>query len=80
MAAADKALTDAQGRLSSMLRTDDFGSYQKMRSSIERQFGWMQTSSPVARAMLGRLQPKKVKTKKEAEGAVTSAAATAGVA
>ena len=63
LAAADKALTDAHGRLSSMLRANDFGNYAKLRASIDRHFEWMQTSSPVARAMLGRLQPKKVKTK-----------------
>ena len=76
LAAADKALTDAHGRLSSMLRANDFGNYAKWRASIDKQIEWMQTSSPVARAMLGRLQPKKVKSKQVAESLAGASAGT----
>jgi hypothetical protein len=76
LAAADKALTDAHGRLSSMLRANDFGNYAKLRASIDKQIEWMQTSSPVARAMLGRLQPKKVKSKQVAESLAGASAGT----
>ena len=74
LAGCDEALTDAHHRLSAMVRAEDYTSYPKLRASIDKQFEWMQVSSPVARAMLGRLQPKKLNRKKDGDSAAGSVA------